>query len=504
MLIPTTIPIVPQTQDSRQRAGDIPAESSSSRFAEYLEDISRSDDDTTRRAEPAPDVSAQEIRQTPRDNAAEEPSNRIADADTDISGRSGTDTPTHRADEAHRTDASRHADEPGRVGEHVDRPKARKRPTGEQDDLPLINPAPDRTTRKPLGADRKVSVADRLQTEGGDRDTVSRDNGKNRRASEETNRSRVETAVSQSVADSANTKASRVADVGSGENPDPRESRNVRISEESADSSDEVRRTINLQESLRVQPTVETGSVVGDAETDGAERNTGDRRDRRENHRTARGRLEALRAAGTSDTISQNGPIERIGTEQSGTPVREIVVDLAPEGTDDSAVSQTGLTTRSVSPEGIPHQGVPRFIPQAQLARRLNSDLGRSIVRQADVLLRDADRGEIRLVIRPPELGRVRINLQMDNGHIAGRILVDNGSVREVFEQNLGALQRAFAEAGLELGDLEISAGGEQRQGDGANERSSRPRRVASDRFDEHVEPLTRYEYGGRHINLVA
>lgn len=496
MLIPTTIPIVPQTQDSRQRSGDIPAESSSSRFAEYLEDISRSEDDTTGRAERTPDVSAREIRQTPRDNAVEEPTNHITDADTD--------TPTHRAEKAHRADASRHADESHRDSEHVDRSKARKQPTGEQDDLPLINPAPDRTTRKPLSADRKISVADRLQTEGGDRDTVSRDTGKNRRGSKGTNRSTVETPVSQSVGDNANTKANRIAHAGSGENPDLRESRNVPVSEEPVDSSDEARGTTNLQESLAVRPTAEAGSVVGDPGTDGTARNSGERRDRREHHRTARGRLDALRAAGSSDSIARNAPVERLNTEQSGTPVREIVVDLAPEGTDDPAVSQTAPPTRSVSPEGMPHQGIQRFVPQAQLARRLNSDLGRSIVRQADVLLRDADRGEIRLVIRPPELGRVRINLQMDNGHIAGRILVDNGSVREVFEQNLGALQRAFAEAGLELGDLEISAGGEQRQGDGANERASRPRRVASDRFDEQVEPLTRYDYGGRHINLVA
>ena len=93
------------------------------------------------------------------------------------------------------------------------------------------------------------------------------------------------------------------------------------------------------------------------------------------------------------------------------------------------------------------------------LARRLNGDLGTNIVRQAKVMLKEADQAEIRLIIRPPELGRVRINMHMENGHIAGRILVDNGSVREAVEQNLAALQRAFEDAGLEVGDFEVSTG---------------------------------------------
>ena len=97
----------------------------------------------------------------------------------------------------------------------------------------------------------------------------------------------------------------------------------------------------------------------------------------------------------------------------------------------------------------------------------------------------------------------------MDNGHIAGQILVDNGGVREIVEQNLAALQRAFEEAGLELGSLDIDSGDQQRSNDGdASSQGDQKQRVvateAASRFEGRVESI--HEGDGRHhqINLVA
>ncbi|MCG8477462.1 MAG: flagellar hook-length control protein FliK [Spirochaetales bacterium] len=141
-------------------------------------------------------------------------------------------------------------------------------------------------------------------------------------------------------------------------------------------------------------------------------------------------------------------------------------------------------------------------------ARRLNGELGTRIVRDARIMLQNADSAEIRLIIRPPELGRVRIRLRMDNGHIAGRILVDNGNVREVMEQNLASLQRAFEEAGLDIGDLEVSTGDDGRQTrDGESgfvDTQRGRRRVGAERFEQHVAPAGEYDYGTHRVNLVA
>lgn len=124
--------------------------------------------------------------------------------------------------------------------------------------------------------------------------------------------------------------------------------------------------------------------------------------------------------------------------------VREIVVDLA-RPTDGPAARTAAA----------------RNVAMAQtFARRLAGDVGAGVVRQANVLLSGSDRAEIKLIIRPPELGRVRIQLSVDGDHIAGRVLVDNGTVRQAIEQHLAQLQRSFAEAGLELGEFEVSSGG--------------------------------------------
>lgn len=93
----------------------------------------------------------------------------------------------------------------------------------------------------------------------------------------------------------------------------------------------------------------------------------------------------------------------------------------------------------------------------SRLGHSLREGLSSEIVRQAKFVIRDNDSGSIRLTLKPEHLGSVRIALQMQDGHIAGRIIVDNQSVREAFEQNLAALERAFEEAGMEMDQLDVT-----------------------------------------------
>ncbi len=227
--------------------------------------------------------------------------------------------------------------------------------------------------------------------------------------------------------------------------------------------------------------------------------NSGDRRVGRLPPRNSGEATSARHTIDGGTGASTNIAIDSEISEQGEARVSEIIVDLGAEQSDDFP---HGLESPGAGRSESPIHTAIRGTVQSQLGRRLNGDLGQSIVRQARVLLRDNNRGEIRLIIRPPELGRVRINLQMDNGHIAGRILVDNGSVREVFEQNLAALERAFAEAGIELGELEIgtgSDGGDKTAGD-----RSADRQLGRERFAEQVETIVKYDFGDRRVNIVA
>lgn len=255
------------------------------------------------------------------------------------------------------------------------------------------------------------------------------------------------------------------------------------------------------------------GSAAGHASSKG-DAGSGDDgrggRDRRA-ERIARARIPGESGSGRSESAAQ-APDPTAGTQgavsgdarSSDGPVIELAVDL-PQG---ASADVDGLTT-IVRSEGAVGAGSAAgngalSVPMSALARRLNGDLGQSIVRQAKVILQDSERGEIRLVIRPPELGRIRISLQMEQGHIAGRILVDNQSVREIVQDNLAALERAFAEAGLSLDHLDVSTGdpGRSQEHEG-DDRSNRSRR-RHDAFAGNVPSVVTYDYGQTHINLVA
>lgn len=276
---------------------------------------------------------------------------------------------------------------------------------------------------------------------------------------------------------------------------------------------------------------VETASATGAAAMSGSAQDG-----RTTGGRTADARPDSRRVHGTNRTKNQKRadgrtavraasrvPSAAEGTMDGGL-IREIQVDLSESAASGRSTASTGeAPTETVIPTGDdgtvgarPDAGEPTLagrqptIAQATetLARRLNGDLGDAVVRQAKVMLQGADRAEVRLVIRPPELGRVRIRLQMENGHIAGRILVDNGNVREVVEQNLGALQRAFEEAGLEMGELEVSTG--DARDNSADERAEsggtrgRSERSTAEVFDRSVRVISEYEEGRHRINLVA
>jgi hypothetical protein len=232
--------------------------------------------------------------------------------------------------------------------------------------------------------------------------------------------------------------------------------------------------------------------------------------------------------AGESRGEVKNGEGARGGDETRKRIVADIEVNLREEsGRDGTLKGDTALSDAGDHRGGAAETDSASFLTRLEhapntptqrqgtaqqaagtLARRLNGDLGTNIVRQAKVMLKEADQAEIRLIIRPPELGRVRINMHMENGHIAGKILVDNGSVREAVEQNLAALQRAFEEAGLEVGDFEVSTG--DSRDEAADDRATpshsgaNRRRNGAGQFAESVEPVVVNDYSHRRINLVA
>lgn len=79
-----------------------------------------------------------------------------------------------------------------------------------------------------------------------------------------------------------------------------------------------------------------------------------------------------------------------------------------------------------------------------------------SIVNQAKVILQGDNKGEINLILRPDNLGTVKIKLSLEEGSISGKILVDNNSVKEAFKGVLNDLTNSFINSGFEAANLDV------------------------------------------------
>ena len=117
----------------------------------------------------------------------------------------------------------------------------------------------------------------------------------------------------------------------------------------------------------------------------------------------------------------------------------------------------------------------------AQALRSHLSEKGNTeIVQQARIIMNGQESGEIKLILKPENLGEVRIHLQMQDGHIAGQIFVENKEVQAAFEENLNSLIQAFQDGGLSTGNMQVVV--DQR---GSGQPGQSDRQFAEDRSDE-------------------
>jgi hypothetical protein len=185
---------------------------------------------------------------------------------------------------------------------------------------------------------------------------------------------------------------------------------------------------------------------------------------------------------------------------------QDIQVFLVPEGAGiaaGNAASGAGAGTsaaRAMSAEEL----VEAFRQQ------MKGQLGSDIVRQARFVLRGQNSGEISLILKPENLGRVRIRMNLEDKSIDGRIFVENETVKEAFSQALDDLREAFLDQGFEDLNLDISL---DDGADGRDTDSGEPEKVIgrsagakdlSDRRESVVAAAQAYVKEYRDVNLFA
>ena len=73
------------------------------------------------------------------------------------------------------------------------------------------------------------------------------------------------------------------------------------------------------------------------------------------------------------------------------------------------------------------------------------------------IILNQANSGELRINLRPDNLGQVKIRIRMEDNRLTGRIFVESAAAREAFRNALDGLQTRLVESGFGAADLEMA-----------------------------------------------
>lgn len=154
---------------------------------------------------------------------------------------------------------------------------------------------------------------------------------------------------------------------------------------------------------------------------------------------------------------------------------------------------------------------------QAMLANAVTQSAP-EFVKAGNIILRDKDEGQIKLVLHPENLGDVKIDLQLHDKAISAKIVVATSEAFGAFKESSDALKEAFIQSGFESAnfDLSFANGGSQNGSnkDGGTERAMFARAnnafgAVGDLADDSTETSlgTRGVYsveGRRAVNMIA
>jgi hypothetical protein len=127
------------------------------------------------------------------------------------------------------------------------------------------------------------------------------------------------------------------------------------------------------------------------------------------------------------------------------------------------------------------------------------------VVKHTGIILRSGGNGEIRLVLKPENLGSVRIRLALSESSLEGRIVVDNNSVKELVESSLDNLKNALRQEGYQA-NLEVSVGHRRSWNGDETGQAQLPewRRDGSEEFEKAVPLFLDMKPDYELINLLA
>jgi flagellar hook-length control protein FliK len=199
----------------------------------------------------------------------------------------------------------------------------------------------------------------------------------------------------------------------------------------------------------------------------------------REGRSGSRGRISVLdlRRSQASAVASQpegsasSEPAPGRASPEEGSGRREIVREL---GLGTIAQDRTAQADKAFAARAPGAAGGADF--SSMLAQKLQEAWNGEIVQAAHIVLKDGDAGTIRLKLRPESLGDVKIELNLSDKSISGKIVVESDEAKSAFERNMAELADAFRQGGFETASLEVSVGsGSGREQGGSGQSAASP-----------------------------
>ncbi|MDR1748607.1 MAG: flagellar hook-length control protein FliK [Spirochaetaceae bacterium] len=161
--------------------------------------------------------------------------------------------------------------------------------------------------------------------------------------------------------------------------------------------------------------------------------------------------------------LVNDGAAGRVTSTVNGDGTADMSLSFSLPGQDSTGGISEGAESRST-----------KTVFSSMLADELQNNAG-ELVKTGSIILRDNNSGSIRLTLHPEELGNVKINMELTDKIISGRIVVATEEAFQAFRSSLQELRDAFIAGGFENAGFELSlASGSGEQSGGGREGNPR------------------------------
>ncbi len=131
-------------------------------------------------------------------------------------------------------------------------------------------------------------------------------------------------------------------------------------------------------------------------------------------------------------------------------------MEKLPDGQEnrDSSYNTVRMVDSQMNTRGAA-QGTPQRMPLA-------GEQMETILNNARFVVRDGKNGSFVMNLYPETLGRVNVNLGLEDGVIVGRFMVESREAREAMLENIDNLRLHLEEAGIQVGSFQVNVRGER------------------------------------------